>query len=334
MRLNQAFLHLLLEAIKSGALPLVDTLISGFHLSWTKLSNWLSMVFGIFDSLVDILQIGFRREGSSALDPLSRTHGTIFRWSRQSLAIVIFSLDRAQMVSKRDLLLYFTFFVGVFVLESHSAWQLIQNWFVQAPKFARYLAAWRSRVNLRLIQTLINRVLRLNWGEIERLFDAWIVFLVFNVLISPSLIPIILTIRSLVIFHIWICAMGLRASRPGLHRVSANWLSVSTKLSLISSRKLIGLLFELLLRLLFRWTSWSGAFLYPWVHAQARMGLRLRSWATNKGLSRLDWGNHLSVILVTVAVVVWYSEALIWHELWLWWSWDSILIPQCVKLLD
>ena len=70
MRLNQTILHLLLEALESSSLPLVDTLIGGFHLSWTKLSNGLSVVIGIIDSLVDILQIGLSCESGGALDPL------------------------------------------------------------------------------------------------------------------------------------------------------------------------------------------------------------------------------------------------------------------------
>ena len=37
MRFDEAFLHLLLEVLKSGALPRIDLLVSDFHLAWTKL---------------------------------------------------------------------------------------------------------------------------------------------------------------------------------------------------------------------------------------------------------------------------------------------------------
>ena len=305
MRLNQTILHLLLEALESSSLSLVDTLIGGFHLSWTKLSNGLSVVIGIIDSLVDILQIGLSCESGGALDPLWGPQGTLLRWSRQSLTIVIISLERAHVVSKHDLLLlYQLFLVSVFVLESGSGWNWIQNWFVQASELARYLAAWWSCKNLRLIQTL-NRVLGFDWGEIKRLFDAWIVSLVLQVLVSPKLVSIILPIWSSLytLFHIWIATPGNGTSRPGTHRISRDWLPAHTKLSWVLIRKLIHLLVNLLEGLLLRWKPWSWAFISAFVHAQAWVGLWLGSWATSKGFPRFCRSHHLPVVLVAVVVL-------------------------------
>ena len=153
MSLYQTILHLLLEVLKPGTLPLVDLLVGCFHLARAELPDRLGMVIGIIHSLIDFIKVCLSSERCSSLDSHGGAHGGLLRRSRfcESLTVVIFGLEAALMVicSERDLLLMMSMLSMIFSMSISS--HLIQNWIVQASKFARYLTTWRSSKDLWLI---------------------------------------------------------------------------------------------------------------------------------------------------------------------------------------
>ena len=77
MSLDQALLHLCFHCLKAGTLTLVNALVGYLHFARAKLFYRVRMMVGVLDALVDILEIGLGCEGSGALDPLGRSHGTL-----------------------------------------------------------------------------------------------------------------------------------------------------------------------------------------------------------------------------------------------------------------
>lgn len=70
VRLDEALLHLLLEALEAGPLPFIDLLIGSFHLSWSKLQDGIACFESVVNAEVHLVQVLLRGQLGSSLDPL------------------------------------------------------------------------------------------------------------------------------------------------------------------------------------------------------------------------------------------------------------------------
>ena len=61
MSFNEALLHLLFKALKSGTLSFIDLLVCYFHFTWAELFNRLSVIAGPLNSLIHFIKVGFSR---------------------------------------------------------------------------------------------------------------------------------------------------------------------------------------------------------------------------------------------------------------------------------
>lgn len=70
MRLDQALLHLLFQLVEATSLPLIDSLVGGFHLPRAELFHRLAGGTGVVEPLLDIFNVGFFGQLSGYLDSL------------------------------------------------------------------------------------------------------------------------------------------------------------------------------------------------------------------------------------------------------------------------
>ena len=59
MSFNEALMHLLFKALKSGTLAFIDLLVCSFHFTWAKLFNRLCVIAGFLNSLIHFVKVGF-----------------------------------------------------------------------------------------------------------------------------------------------------------------------------------------------------------------------------------------------------------------------------------